>query len=142
MKNNIIVLTGVTGQDGSNMVDFLLKETSYHIVGCVRRLSVPNDENIEQHFTNPRFEKVYFDLTDPTSVNSIIKKYKPEYFQAYAQASEHFQNVRFSNGALDQDARLGIQEIINTPGYDPDSVREAQRQLLRMEQGLSPFSGV
>jgi len=87
MKNNIIVLTGVTGQDGSNMVDFLLKETSYHIVGCVRRLSVPNDENIEQHFTNPRFEKVYFDLTDPTSVNSIIKKYKPEYFINFAAQS-------------------------------------------------------
>jgi hypothetical protein len=58
-------------------------------------------------------------------VDDYINKYKPEYFQAYAQASEHFQNVRFSNGALDQDARLGIQEIINTPKYellfkDPD----------------------
>ena len=29
MNNNIIVLTGVTGQDGSHMVDFLLKETDY-----------------------------------------------------------------------------------------------------------------
>jgi len=33
MNKNIIVLTGVTGQDGSHMVDFLLKETDYHIVG-------------------------------------------------------------------------------------------------------------
>ena len=32
-----------------------------------------------------------------------------------------------------------IMEIINTPGYDPASVREAQRQLLRMNQGLSRF---
>ena len=29
-----------------------------------------------------------------------------------------------------------LQEIINTPGYDPDSVREAQRQMLRIRQGL------
>ena len=32
-----------------------------------------------------------------------------------------------------------LQEIINTPGYDPDSVREAQRQLLRINQGLPRF---
>ena len=32
-----------------------------------------------------------------------------------------------------------VMEIINTPGYDPASVREAQRQLLRMRQGLPRF---
>ena len=87
MNNNIIVLTGVTGQDGSHMVDFLLKETEYHIVACFRRLSVPNDENIIHHIDNPRFEKVYFDLTDPTSVNNIVKKYQPEYFINFAAQS-------------------------------------------------------
>ncbi len=35
--------------------------------------------------------------------------------------------------------RKTIMEIINTPGYDPDSVREAQRQLLRMNQGKPRF---
>tara|TARA_R110002110_G_scaffold35459_1_gene119698 strand:- start:4989 stop:6995 length:2007 start_codon:yes stop_codon:yes gene_type:complete len=57
--------------------------------------------------------------------DDYITKYKPEYFQAYAEASKHFQNVRFSNGALDQGARLGIQDIIMNPKYqmlfqDPD----------------------
>ena len=32
-----------------------------------------------------------------------------------------------------------LYEIINTPGYDPDSVREAQRQMLRIRQGLPRF---
>jgi len=32
-----------------------------------------------------------------------------------------------------------LYEIINTPGYDPDSVREAQRQILRIRQGLPRF---
>ena len=32
-----------------------------------------------------------------------------------------------------------LQEIINTPGYDPDSVIEAQRQIIRMNQGLPRF---
>jgi len=35
--------------------------------------------------------------------------------------------------------RKNLSEIINTPGYDPASVREAQRQLIRLNQGLSPF---
>ena len=40
-----ILITGVTGQDGSNMVRFLLKNTDLLIYGAVRRLSVPNYEN-------------------------------------------------------------------------------------------------
>ena len=32
-----------------------------------------------------------------------------------------------------------LYTIINTPGYDPDSVREAQRQILRIRQGLPRF---
>ena len=35
--------------------------------------------------------------------------------------------------------RKNLSEIINTPGYDPKSVTEAQRQLIRLNQGLSPF---
>ena len=35
-----------------------------------------------------------------------------------------------------------LQEIIHTPGYDPDSVREAQRQMLRINAGLPRFPGV
>ena len=42
-----VVITGVTGQDGSHMVDFLLKNTDYLIFGGVRRLSVYNHENIK-----------------------------------------------------------------------------------------------
>ncbi len=42
-------------------------------------------------------------------------------------------------GSTDAERRQVLQEIINTPGYDPASVREAQRQWLRLEQGLQPF---
>ena len=41
-----IIVTGVTGQDGSHMVDYLLANTDYEIFGCVRRLSVYNHKNI------------------------------------------------------------------------------------------------
>jgi len=91
MKSKIVV-TGVTGQDGSHLVDYLLKNTDHHIVGCFRRLSVPNYGNIEHNLDNPRFERAYFDLTDNESIQNIIQKYQPDYFinvaaQSYVGAS-------------------------------------------------------
>jgi len=91
MKNKVVV-TGVTGQDGSFLVDYLLENTDCHVIGCMRRLSVPNHINIEKHFDNPRFEQVYFDLTDNESVQNVVLKYKPNYFinvaaQSYVGAS-------------------------------------------------------
>ena len=41
-----IIVTGVTGQDGSHMVDYLLQNTDYKIYGTARRLSGKNHENI------------------------------------------------------------------------------------------------
>ena len=46
-----IIITGVTGQDGSFMADYLLKNTEHAIVAGVRRLSVKNHDNI-QHLLN------------------------------------------------------------------------------------------
>ena len=42
-----VIVTGVTGQDGSNMVDYLLTETDHTIIGGARRLSVKNHKNIK-----------------------------------------------------------------------------------------------
>ena len=77
--NDTVIVTGITGQDGSHMVDYLLENTDYHVVGTARRLSVPNHDNID-HIDNERFKKVYFDLTDNESVQNIVEKYKPKYF--------------------------------------------------------------
>lgn len=49
-----IIITGVTGQDGSHMVDYLLKNTDHKIYGSVRRLSVKNHENILHLEGNPK----------------------------------------------------------------------------------------
>ena len=50
-----VIVTGVTGQDGSNMVDYLLRETDHTIIGGARRLSVKNHENIEHLKNEDRF---------------------------------------------------------------------------------------
>lgn len=74
-----IIVTGVTGQDGSHMVDYLLANTDYEIFGCVRRLSVYNHKNIS-HINNERFHLINFDLIDSHSISRIIEKIKPDYF--------------------------------------------------------------
>lgn len=80
------IVTGVTGQDGSLMVDFLLKNTELFIFGGVRRLSVYNHKNIK-HIKSDRFKLINFDLTDPHSISRVIEKIQPEYFINFAAQS-------------------------------------------------------
>ena len=82
----IVIITGVTGQDGSHMVDYLLRHTNAIIFGGVRRLSVYNHKNLA-HISSDRFFLVNFDLTDSHSIASIIEKIKPDYFINFAAQS-------------------------------------------------------
>ena len=81
-----VVITGVTGQDGSHMVDFLLKNTDYLIFGGVRRLSVYNHENIK-HIKSDRFHLINFDLTDSHAISRTLEKLQPDYFINFAAQS-------------------------------------------------------
>ena len=76
----LVFVTGVTGQDGSHMVDYLLENTDYTIIGGARRLSIKNHENIAHLDNNPRFKLVNFDLSDAHSISKIVEKLKPDYF--------------------------------------------------------------
>ena len=81
-----VVITGVTGQDGSHMVDFLLKNTDLLIFGGVRRLSVYNHENLK-HIHSDRFHLINFDLTDSHAISRTIEKLQPDYFINFAAQS-------------------------------------------------------
>lgn len=75
-----VFITGVTGQDGSLMADYLLNTTTYNIVGGARRLAVHNHLNIGHLEDNPRFNLVNFDLTDTHSIDKLIISLQPDYF--------------------------------------------------------------
>ena len=85
-ETKCVIITGVTGQDGSHMVDFLLKNTDYIIFGGVRRLSVYNHSNIK-HINSDRFILVNFDLKDSNNIYNIIDKLQPDYFINFAAQS-------------------------------------------------------
>ena len=82
-----VIVTGVTGQVGSYMADFLLKFTDLEIYGAIRRLSVPNHKNIEKAKLNPKFKLIEMDLTDEHSMFSTIQEIKPDYFINFAANS-------------------------------------------------------
>ena len=82
-----ILITGVTGQDGSHMADYLLSNTEYTIIGGVRRLSVKNHKNISHLLSNPRFFLIDLDVTDMQNVDRVIEEEKPDYFINFAANS-------------------------------------------------------
>lgn len=79
-ENTSIIITGVTGQDGSLMVDYLLANTSYMLFGGVRRLSVSSHNNISHLIDNARFACINFDLIDAHTIENVISTIKPAYF--------------------------------------------------------------
>lgn len=85
-KKKIILITGVTGQDGSNMVRYLLKNINCHIYGSIRRTSVNNNENIKD-IKDDRFTIINLDLLDQQSIINNVKIYKPDYIINFAAQS-------------------------------------------------------
>lgn len=84
---NKVIVTGITGQDGSYMVDFLLKNTEDLIIGAVRRLSVKNHKNIQHLLNHPRFKLIDLDITDQANTDEVIRAWEPNYFINFAANS-------------------------------------------------------
>lgn len=93
----VVIITGVTGQDGSFMADFLLHgdrkltypigDDNFVIFGGARRLSVANHENIAHLEKESRFHLINFDLTDAHSIAQVISQLQPDYFINFAAQS-------------------------------------------------------
>lgn len=78
MQKNIAVITGITGQDGSYLAEFLL-EKGYTVYGLNRRTSSPNTTRIEHILADPNFHLLEFDMSDTISMMRIFKKITTNY---------------------------------------------------------------
>lgn len=76
------LITGILGQDGANMADYLLKEvdSALEVFGMMRRTSNANFSNIDSFKNHPRFKLVCGDLTDEVSIDKLVKEIQPDYF--------------------------------------------------------------
>jgi GDPmannose 4,6-dehydratase len=82
-----IIITGILGQDGSNMVEYLLKNTKAKIFGMARRTSNPNFINCKSFLKDGRFQLVYGDLSDSVSLDNLVRDIQPDYFINFAAQS-------------------------------------------------------
>jgi len=79
-KQKIALITGVTGQDGSYLAEFLLAK-GYRVYGLQRRSSTFNTARIDHLYDNPRypnFSTVYGDLSDGSNLSRLLTKIKPD----------------------------------------------------------------
>ena len=82
-----VLITGVTGQDGSNIVEYLLRNTTVKIFGMVRRCSNTNFINCKSFLKEERFQLVYGDLSDNVSIDNLVMETQPDYFVNFAAQS-------------------------------------------------------
>lgn len=71
------LITGVTGQDGSFLAEFLL-DKGYDVHGMIRRSSVDYRERIAHLEGHPRFHLHYGDLGDSLSLVKIVAEVRPD----------------------------------------------------------------
>ncbi|WP_370293285.1 GDP-mannose 4,6-dehydratase [Thalassolituus sp.] len=81
-SKKVALITGVTGQDGSYLAEFLL-EKGYEVHGIKRRASSFNTERVDHIYQDPHEENVNFhlhygDLTDTSNLTRIIKEVQPD----------------------------------------------------------------
>jgi len=97
MKKKVALIFGITGQDGSYLAEILLKK-NYQVNGVKRRSSSINTSRIDHIYQDPhdrnyKFRLHYGDITDSSSVSSIIKKTKPD--EIYNLAAQSHVAVSF-----------------------------------------------
>ena len=99
MKNNnkIALITGVNGQDGAYLAEFLLKK-NYIVHGIKRRSSLINTDRIDHLYSDPQIEAKKFhlhygDMTDSMNITRLIKETEPD--EIYNLAAQSHVKVSF-----------------------------------------------
>jgi len=91
-KAKTALITGVTGQDGSYLAEFLLNK-GYRVIGLKRRTSTICTERIDHIFGHENFELEYFDLNDVGCMWRLLTEYRPD--EIYNLAAQSHVKVSF-----------------------------------------------
>lgn len=94
----IALITGVTGQDGSYLAEFLLRK-GYVVHGIKRKSSTFNTQRVDHIYVDPHFKTNFFlhygDLTDSNSIFKIISEIRPD--EIYNLGAQSHVGVSFEN---------------------------------------------
>lgn len=75
-----VLITGILGQDGANMAEYLLSLGKVEVFGMMRRTSNANFGNISLFKEHENFNLVCGDLTDEVSIDKLVKEIQPDFF--------------------------------------------------------------
>lgn len=110
-KQKLALITGVAGQDGSYLAEFLL-EKGYKVVGMTRRNSQPRHKWLEPIFAHPNFVHVNGNMQDSSSLWTIIDQYRPD--EIYNLAAQSHVRVSFDTPEETFDVvAMGTMRLLN-----------------------------
>src|SRR5450755_3008567 len=120
------LVTGITGQDGAYLAEFLLSK-GYEVHGIKRRTSLFNTGRIDHLYRDPHdpdvnFRLHYGDMTDASSLVHVIQKVQPD--EIYNLAAQSHVGVSFESpeytANVDGLGTLRILDAVQTLGMTPD----------------------
>ena len=120
MKSKVALITGITGQDGSYLAEFLLAK-GYEVHGLIRRSSSFNTARIDHiyqdpHVPNPKLFLHYGDLIDGVGLANLIREIQPD--EVYNLGAQSHVQVSFSmpqyTGQVDAVGAVGLLEAIRS----------------------------
>ena len=108
--NKVALITGITGQDGSYLAEFLL-EKGYEVHGTIRRSSVDFRERIAHLEGKPHFHLHYADLGDSMSILGVVGKVRPT--EIYNLAAQSHVQVSFDSPEFTADVdATGVLRVL------------------------------
>lgn len=118
-KQKTALITGITGQDGSYLAEFLLSQ-GYGVHGVVRRASSLNTGRIHRLLEDPRLELHFGDLSDSSGLIRLMSEVRPD--EIYNLAAQSHVRVSFDEPELTGDTTglgsIRILEAIRILGLD------------------------
>jgi len=126
MTNKRALITGITGQDGSYLAEFLLQK-GYEVHGIVRRCSTFNTDRIDHVYKDPHEEDAkmflhYGDLTDGQNLTNLVLDVEPD--EIYNLGAQSHVRVSFDSPAY----------TVQVTGLGALNVLEAARQLNKKKE--------
>lgn len=116
------IITGVNGQDGSYLADFLISK-GYYVIGLKRRTSLINTERVDHIYndalSNSQFKMCYYDLSDASAITRLIHYYKPD--EVYNLAAQSHVGVSFE-----------------LPEYTSEGIAEGTLKILEAIRSVGP----
>ena len=114
------LITGISGQDGSYLAEFLL-ELGYEVFGLIRRLSTPENQSTRYENIIDKIELFYGDLNDEISLYNLIDKVRPH--EIYNLAAMSHVKISFDQPAFTiKNNSLAVLTLLEAMRkYCPDS---------------------